>query len=115
MDVNRPVLDGVEATRQISARGLRAKVLGLSVHIQKPFVERMLRAGAVGYLAKHGQIEELCRAVRAVFAGETYLSPPLAQAFGWEAPNMRRCQGNDGGQVRPLGSSGRPRVNVRSG
>jgi len=78
MDVSMPDLNGIEATRQIVAQSPHVKVLALSMHSHKRFVEEMLRAGASGYLVKDCDIEELVSAIRAVMVNQVYLSPRVA-------------------------------------
>ena len=78
MDISMPELNGIEATRQIVSRISGTKVIGLSMHSDKCFVEGMLKAGAAGYLLKDCANEEFLRAIRAVAAGQTYLSPTIA-------------------------------------
>lgn len=77
MDVSMPDLNGVEATTRIKAECPGVKVVGLSMHADQPFVERMLKAGAVGYLLKSAAFQELHTAVREVMAGRCYLSPAV--------------------------------------
>ena len=78
MDISMPGMNGIEATRQITKRLPEVKVLSLSMHADKRFVLAVLEAGASGYLLKESALEELVRAIRAVEAGQTYLSPAIA-------------------------------------
>ncbi len=78
MDISMRDLNGIDATRQITARHPQVKVIALSMHRDEQFVAGMLAAGASGYLLKDCAAEELCYAVRAVVAGRTYLSPSVA-------------------------------------
>jgi len=78
MDVGMPDLNGIEATRYIAGGPSGAKVIALSMHSDRRFVEGMLAAGATGYLLKDSAFEELARAIRAVAAGRTYLCPSVA-------------------------------------
>ncbi len=78
MDIAMPELNGMEATRRIVAEAPGVKVLALSMHSDKRFVAEILKAGASGYLLKDCAFEELARAIRAVVAGQTYLSPAIA-------------------------------------
>ena len=78
MDVTMPDLNGVEATRQIVGQSPDVKIIALSMHSDTLFVTEMLRSGASGYLLKDCAFEELSRAINAVVAGKTYLSPSIS-------------------------------------
>lgn len=78
MDVRMPELNGIEATRQITAEHPSVKVIGLSMHLEKQFVSEMLKAGAAGYLLKDCPSEELVMAIKAVKKGKMFLSPAVA-------------------------------------
>ena len=80
MDIGMTDLNGIEATRQIRETAPEVRVLALSMHSDQRFVERILKAGAAGYLLKDCSFEELVRAIRTVMAGRTYLSPGIADA-----------------------------------
>jgi len=77
MDVSMPGLDGIEATRQILFAAPGTKVLAYSSDSAWSTVERMLGAGASGYVLKGSDPDELVRAARKVLAGERYLSLAL--------------------------------------
>jgi two-component system response regulator NreC len=78
MDIAMPGFNGVEATNQILSEDPNVKILALSMHSDEHFVTGMLQAGASGYLLKDCAAEELCRAIRALVANETHLSPKVA-------------------------------------
>ncbi len=78
MDIGMPDLNGIDATRQITAELPDVKVIALSMHSDRRFVVQMFRAGASGYLLKDCAFEELARAVNAVLKNQTYLSPAVA-------------------------------------
>jgi len=78
MDVTMPVLNGIEATRQIKSEFPEVKVLALSVHTKREFVLDMVKAGASGYMLKECVLEDLIRAINTVVAGQSYLSPQIA-------------------------------------
>ncbi|MEM7260808.1 MAG: response regulator transcription factor [Planctomycetota bacterium] len=78
MDVAMPSLNGVEATRQILKETPRVKVIALSMHAERPFVSRMLEAGATGYLLKECAFDELNAAIDTVLEGSVYLSKGIA-------------------------------------
>lgn len=75
MDVRMPVLDGIEATRRLTASGNPARVLVLTTFDLDEHVYDALRAGAAGFLLKDADREELVRAVRVVAAGDAVLAP----------------------------------------
>jgi DNA-binding NarL/FixJ family response regulator len=77
MDITMPNLDGIKATRGIMAASPNTKVIGLSMHGGKRFIEDMLQAGAVGYILKDAAPEQLVDGVHAVLKGETYMSPAV--------------------------------------
>jgi DNA-binding NarL/FixJ family response regulator len=78
MDVVMPGLNGFDATRLIRAETPDARVLALSMHVDKRYVLGMLDAGAAGYVPKDASFEEVARAIRAVARGHSYLSPSIA-------------------------------------
>jgi two-component system, NarL family, response regulator NreC len=77
MDVAMPTTTGIEATRQIVASLPRIKVLALSVHADRRFVEAMLDAGASGYVLKDDMLTELSLAIHTVIRGQMYVSPGI--------------------------------------
>jgi two-component system response regulator NreC len=78
MDVTMPGLNGIDATRIITSSSKNVRVIALSMYSDKQFVQGMMQAGASGYLLKDCAFDELVHAVRAVFKGDTYLSPGIA-------------------------------------
>jgi two-component system response regulator NreC len=78
MDISMGGLNGIDATRQITAGNDDVKVLALTMHSDEQFVAQMLAAGASGYLLKDCAAEELSRAVRAIAADAIYLSPRIS-------------------------------------
>jgi DNA-binding NarL/FixJ family response regulator len=79
MDIWMPRLSGIDATRRIGRRGLGTKVLVLSMHEGRSYVEEVLRAGAAGYLVKSSSPDDLFSAIDAVRQGNSYLSPAITQ------------------------------------
>ncbi len=74
MDITMPNLNGVEATRQITAEFAKTRIIALSIHSNRRFVSDMLRAGARGYILKDCLFDELVQAIRVVTDGGVYLS-----------------------------------------
>lgn len=79
MDINMPELNGIEATRQLSARCPQVKVIGLSIHVKGRMVSEMLKAGALGYVPKSSAAHELLDAIRTVMKGKMYISPEVLE------------------------------------
>jgi two-component system response regulator DegU len=85
MDVTMPVLDGVEATRQLHEHLPDIPVVILTMHADREVLARAIRAGASGYLVKDCSTDEVVRTVRLAANGETALSPELAASMLAEA------------------------------
>ena len=78
MDLSMPELNGADATRAILQRDPKCRVIVLSMYAQREYVRRALKAGAAGYVVKRSAAKELVEAIRAVHAGQRYLSPRVA-------------------------------------
>jgi signal transduction histidine kinase len=90
MDMNMPVMNGVEATRLIKQRFPGVKVLALTAFADMKLVTGMLRAGASGYLLKGGSSEELVESLRAVAGGGGALDREVAGAVIEDAAELYR-------------------------
>jgi len=80
MDIRMPVLDGIEATRRITAADPAARVLILTTFGLDAYVYESLRAGASGFMLKDAPPEEIAGAVRIVARGEALLAPAVTRA-----------------------------------
>jgi DNA-binding NarL/FixJ family response regulator len=78
MDLSMPELNGADATRAIHEREPKCRVIVLSMYSEREYVRRALKAGAAGYVVKRSAAKELVEAIRAVHAGQRYLSPRVA-------------------------------------
>ncbi len=78
-DISMPVLNGMEALARLLLEDPGARVIMLSMHDDRPTVEKALRAGARGYLVKESAAEEIARALRVVHRGQYYLSPSVSE------------------------------------
>ena len=78
MDIGMPLLNGIEATREIVRIDPRVAVLILSMHADVGYLRRSLDAGARGYLLKDAEDLDLVRAVKALAQGGSYFSPVIA-------------------------------------
>ncbi len=81
MDLSMPGMGGLEAVRRLLAQDGGARILALSAHEDTAHPRRVLRAGALGYLAKRSAPEALIAAVTAVARGERYVDAHTAQAL----------------------------------
>jgi DNA-binding NarL/FixJ family response regulator len=77
MDITMPDLNGIEAAHRIRQENAQIKIIALSMHSDRQFIERMLQAGASGYLLKHCASRELVTAIRTVQDGKFYLSQTI--------------------------------------
>jgi DNA-binding NarL/FixJ family response regulator len=79
MDLSMPVMDGVSATRKIMSHSPRTRVLILTVHADDAHVFQGIKAGAQGYILKDCTPEDLVRAIRTVYAGDTIMAQDIAK------------------------------------
>ncbi len=79
MDIAMPLLNGLEATRQIKHDCPQVKVLVLTMHERDDYIRQALAAGAMGYILKDASAGELLEAIRAVYRGEVVLSPAITR------------------------------------
>jgi DNA-binding NarL/FixJ family response regulator len=100
MDIQMPVLDGIEATRRLAGPGVAAsaKVLIVTTFNLDEYVYKALQAGASGFLLKDAPPPELIAAVRTVAAGDSLLSPAIT----------RQLIGRFGSRIRPADGPGDP-------
>jgi two-component system invasion response regulator UvrY len=90
MDLSMPGMGGLEAVRRLLAQDPKARVLALSAHEDTAHPRRVLRAGALGYLAKRSAPEALIEAVRTVARGDRYIDAVTARALA-----MAQLEGDD--------------------
>lgn len=78
MDLTMPIMNGIDATREIKKQYPGTKVLALSMESDRFFVVEVLKAGATGYLLKDSAFTELADAIRTVASGGTYLPAKIS-------------------------------------
>jgi two-component system, NarL family, response regulator LiaR len=78
MDLLMPVMDGIEATKEIRLRLPEVEVVALTSVLEDASVTGAIKAGAIGYLLKTTEADELCEAIRAAAAGQVRLAPEAA-------------------------------------
>lgn len=81
LDIGMPLLNGIEATRQIAKRAPEVQILILSMHANEAYIIEVMQAGARGYLLKDSADVDLIRAVTAVANRKSFFSPTVAQVM----------------------------------
>jgi len=81
LDVAMPLLNGIEATRQIARRVPTTRILVLSMHADEAYVTQICQAGAIGYLLKDSADVDLLQAVGEVAKGKSFFSPSIARVM----------------------------------
>lgn len=79
MDIAMPLLNGIEATRQIKKLSPQTKVIILSMHSHDRYISELISLGASGYLLKDSTGEEIVKAISAAMKGDVYLSPSISR------------------------------------
>ena len=95
MDISMPMLNGLDATRQIMAANPAAKVIILSAHSDDEYLKRASALGVSGFIEKQTFADLLTQAVRTVFQGGKFFSP----ALGKRLPRTKRAAAADSGDV----------------
>jgi DNA-binding NarL/FixJ family response regulator len=104
MDIAMPLLNGLEATRQIRKTLPAIKVLMLSAHNDDAYVANAIAAGASGFLLKQTSAHDVCRAIREVYQGKTFFSPTISRRFDRLHPPLPGHTGMSGDKMVQLTS-----------
>lgn len=96
LDVSMPRLNGLDLARRLAAEMPGVRVIALTVHEDRAYVQQLLDAGVRGYLLKRSAAEDLLRAVRAVAEGGVYLDPAVAGNALAEEPAANHAAASDG-------------------
>jgi DNA-binding NarL/FixJ family response regulator len=94
MDLLMPVMDGIEATKKIRRELPEVEVVALTSVLEDASVAGAIKAGAIGYLLKTTDAEELCEAIKAAAAGQVRLAPEAAARL------MREVRAPEGSQLQ---------------
>lgn len=81
MDITMPGLNGVELAAQLAHEETPARIVVLSVHEDRSYVQRLIAAGAAAYVLKRSAVSQLIHAIRTVSTGGLYIDPALAPIF----------------------------------
>ncbi|HID50117.1 MAG TPA: two-component system response regulator UvrY [Chromatiales bacterium] len=79
MDINMPGIGGLEATRKLIHSKPDLKIIVVTMHDDDLFPQRLLKAGAMGYVTKGARVDEIVRAIHEVMANRRYITPEIAQ------------------------------------
>ena len=104
MDINMPIMDGIEATKKIkSDKTSENKIIALSMHSEEFQIKSMIKSGASGYILKNTESEELNRAIKTILNGNKYYSNEVALKL------LGDFKGDD---INPAISSSKPMVKI---
>jgi DNA-binding NarL/FixJ family response regulator len=95
MDIAMPVLNGIEAARQIKQSSLKTKVIILSMHDHARYIRELLSIGVSGYLLKNAVSSDIIKAIMAAVKGERYLSPSISNRVIDDFVSMNRKTSQD--------------------
>jgi DNA-binding NarL/FixJ family response regulator len=99
IDLSLPDMSGIELARSLSRRCPNVRIIALTVHEDRAYVQPVLEAGARGYLLKRSAADELLRAIRIVSQGAIYLDPALTETALVNFPDPRQATEDDGGEL----------------
>jgi DNA-binding NarL/FixJ family response regulator len=80
MDVSMPIMNGVDAAREMTKSSPKTRVILLTQHDEDQYVTEALRAGVQGYVLKNQAVEDFVHAIQEVCRGSVYLSPNISRA-----------------------------------
>jgi DNA-binding NarL/FixJ family response regulator len=81
MDINMPLLNGLEATRKIKKEAPHVRILVLTAHDNEEYIIQVIRSGANGYMLKNSSAEDLFAAIRSVHTGHAFFSPSVSKVI----------------------------------
>ncbi|HLR34731.1 MAG TPA: response regulator transcription factor [Tissierellales bacterium] len=78
LDINMPKMNGVEVLRRAKDLGLESKIIMLTIHDDREYLQETIRIGANGYVLKDSDVDSLIKAIKDVSKGKTYIQPSIA-------------------------------------
>ena len=81
LDINMPVMNGIEVLQEIKKKNISVKVLVLTVHNEVEYLLKAVDIGVDGYIMKDAESAELKKAINCIMQGETYIQPSLVPAL----------------------------------
>jgi len=102
LDISMPLLNGLEAARQISKTAPQTKMLILTMHDADPMIQQILEAGARGYLLKSDAVNDLVSAVEALLRNKTFFTPKVGQIVleGYLGKSPKAADGDPANALR---------------
>lgn len=97
MDIDMPVMNGIETLREISRRRLDVKVIILSMHHETGMIKSLIDLGAMGYLLKSSSQEELFTAIRKVAGGQQFFSTQVTLSLLNKPQNLHNSESEAAG------------------
>ncbi|QPC47523.1 response regulator [Mangrovibacillus cuniculi] len=101
MDINMPNINGIEATKELADKFPDTKIMILSIHDDENYVTHALKTGAIGYMLKEMDSNELIDAVKIVAAGGSYLHPKVTKNLVKDYRRLASDEDNSTGYVQP--------------
>ena len=96
MDINMPILNGIEATKQLVANNVKAKIIAMTMRGEQKYISEMLAAGADGYILKDSGKDELFKAITDVHGGKKYFSNKVSLSLVSTYLNKKNKISTDG-------------------
>jgi DNA-binding NarL/FixJ family response regulator len=81
MDINMPLMDGIQTSKELSKKYPAIKILGLSMYNDRDYISDILKAGALGYVLKNTGKENLLKAISTLQSGSSYLSEEVSKTL----------------------------------
>lgn len=81
MDINMPVKNGMQAIKELKERGCTSQIIVLTIHDDREYLLKSIKAGASGYVMKDAESDHLIEAIRDVYSGQTYIQPNITTSF----------------------------------
>ena len=77
MDINMPKKNGIEAIKELKKKGCKSKIIVLTIHDDRQYLLESLNSGASGYVMKDEEADNLIKAIRDVYRGQTYIQSSI--------------------------------------
>ena len=89
MDINMHKMNGLQAIKELKERGIKVKIIILTIHTEREYLLETVQHGAMGYVLKDAESEVLMSAIRRVNAGDTYIQPNITSGLLKELQDIK--------------------------